>query len=243
MCVAVVFSAACIARLEGQANPPPPATDPATKHIFGIFPNYGTSPCLSPYVPISAKDKFKIASEDAFDPGAIVLARLDGGPRSYSTPIDAFGQEASGYGRYFAPPMEPCDRRLHDGGRLPMLCFIRIQDTFEKAAGSAAARLRYAHEPGILDANGWRRYGVQLFQSAWRLQHCRDFKLVLRASPGRGDLRCWAWRSVGRRDGGQHPQGILAGSIAKIFEKALGATPSPLGDAAFSAELVNHVSK
>jgi hypothetical protein len=102
MCVAVVFSTACIARLEGQTNPPPWAPDPPTKHIFGVFPNYGTSPSLSPYVPISSKEKFKIASEDALDPGGIVVAAAAGGVAQLLNSNRVFGQEVSGYGRYFA---------------------------------------------------------------------------------------------------------------------------------------------
>jgi len=102
VCVAVAFSTACIARLEGQANPPPSAPEPATKHIFGVFPNYNTSPSLSPYVPITSKEKFKIASEDALDPGGIVVAAAAGGVAQLLNSNPFFGQEVSGYGRYFA---------------------------------------------------------------------------------------------------------------------------------------------
>jgi hypothetical protein len=74
--------------------------EPPPRRILGIFPNHNASPCLSPYVPISTKDKFKIASEDAFDPGAIVLAALTGGASQLFNSNRPFGQEASGYGRY-----------------------------------------------------------------------------------------------------------------------------------------------
>jgi hypothetical protein len=144
VCVAVVFSMACIARLEGQANPPPSAPDPPTKHIFGIFPNYGTSPSLSPYVPISSKDKFKIASEDALDPGGIVVAAAAGGVAQLLNSNRVFGQEVSGYGRYFAAAygnhvigdfmtegVYPC--LLHQDPRY-----------FRKSTGSAGSRLEYA---------------------------------------------------------------------------------------------------
>jgi hypothetical protein len=93
----------CLGRIEGQTNPPDLCKDiganggssavaaavpePQPRRILGIFPNHNASPCLSPYVAIIAKDKFKIAGEDAFDPGAVALAALTGGQRSYSTPI------------------------------------------------------------------------------------------------------------------------------------------------------------
>ena len=144
ICVAVDFSTACMARLEGQANPPPSAPDPPTKHIFGIFPNYGTSPSLSPYVPISSKEKFKIASEDALDPGGIVVAAAAGGFAQLLNSNRVFGQEVSGYGRYFAAAygnhvigdfmtegVYPC--LLHQDPRY-----------FRKSSGSAGSRLGYA---------------------------------------------------------------------------------------------------
>ena len=144
VCFAVVFSTACIARLEAQANPPPSAPDPPTKHIFGIFPNYGTSPSLSPYEPISSKEKFKIASEDALDPRGIVVAAAAGGVAQLLNSNRVFGQEVSGYGRYFAAAygnhvigafmtegVYPC--LLHQDPRY-----------FRKSTGSAASRLGYA---------------------------------------------------------------------------------------------------
>jgi hypothetical protein len=41
-----------------------------------------------------------IASEDAFDPGTVVLAALTGGLAQLSNSNRPFGQEASGYSRY-----------------------------------------------------------------------------------------------------------------------------------------------
>ncbi len=53
-----------------------PATPPPPKRILGIVPNYRTSPTLEEYKPITTKEKFKIATEDSFDPGTAVLAAL-----------------------------------------------------------------------------------------------------------------------------------------------------------------------
>jgi len=103
--------------MAGQTRPPEPCKDtimnrgsstvaaatpnPQPRHILGVFPNYNVSPCLSPYVPISSKDKFKIASEDALDPGAVALAALTGGAAQFFNSNRPFGQEVSGYSRYF----------------------------------------------------------------------------------------------------------------------------------------------
>jgi hypothetical protein len=59
-----------------------PATTPPPKRILGIVPNYRTSSSLEEYKPITTKEKFKIATEDSFDPGTAVLAGrcLEGRP-------------------------------------------------------------------------------------------------------------------------------------------------------------------
>jgi hypothetical protein len=99
----------------------------------------GTSPSLSPYLPISSNEKFKIASEDALDPGGIVVAAAAGGVAQLLNSNRVLGQEVSGYGRYFAAAYEnhvigdfmTDDVSTH-------ACFIRIQDTFRKSTGSGA---------------------------------------------------------------------------------------------------------
>jgi hypothetical protein len=144
VCVAVVFSTACFARLEGQTNPPPSAPDQPTKHIFGVFPNYGTSPSLSPYVPISSKEKFKIASEDALDPGGIVVAAAAGGVAQLLNSNRVFGQEVSGYGRYFAAAYG--NHVIGDFMTEGVYPSLLHQDPryFRRGTGSAGSRLGYA---------------------------------------------------------------------------------------------------
>jgi hypothetical protein len=156
---ALVFSTACLGRIEGQSNPPDgcksvvtsggssvvAAPDPQPRHILGIFPNHNTSPCLSPYVPIGAKEKFKIASKDAFDPGAVALAALTGGAAQLFNSNRSFGQEASGYGRYFGAAY--ANHVMGDfltEGVYPSL-FHQDPRYFRKGGGSpAASRVKYA---------------------------------------------------------------------------------------------------
>ena len=57
--------------VEARENTNPP--EPENKRIFGIIPNYKTSPSLRDFEPLTRRQKFKIASEDAFDPGSFVL--------------------------------------------------------------------------------------------------------------------------------------------------------------------------
>jgi hypothetical protein len=61
-----------------------PATDsdntpkPESKRLLGIVPNYRTSPSLQTYEPLTTGEKFKVASEDAFDRGTVALAAVFG---------------------------------------------------------------------------------------------------------------------------------------------------------------------
>jgi hypothetical protein len=118
--------------------------EPPPRRILGIFPNHNASPCLSPYVPISAKDKFKIASEDAFDPGAVVLAALTGGAAQLFNSNRPFGQEASGYGRYVSAAY--ANHVIGDFLTEGVYPSLLHQDPryFRKGSGSTSARVRYA---------------------------------------------------------------------------------------------------
>jgi len=82
-----------------QSAPPPP---PEAKRIFGIVPNFRTSPSLQNYEPITPKEKFNIAAQDAFDRGTVVLAAAFAGESQLTSAERSFGQGAAGYGRYFA---------------------------------------------------------------------------------------------------------------------------------------------
>lgn len=88
-----------------RSNPPSPCDSseaPITKRIFGIIPNYRTSPCLQNYKPLTTREKFKIASQDALDRGTVVLALAFAGESQLGNANRAFGQGVAGYAQYFA---------------------------------------------------------------------------------------------------------------------------------------------
>jgi hypothetical protein len=72
-----------------------------SKRIFWIVPNYRTAPFPDHYQPLSAKEKFKIASQDSLDRGTVVLAALFGGEAQLTNSNRAFGQGITGYAQYF----------------------------------------------------------------------------------------------------------------------------------------------
>jgi hypothetical protein len=83
-----------------QSSPAPNPAQPAVRRILWIIPNHRTSPSLHPYEPLTPEEKFKIATEDSFDPGAIALATLFAGEAQLTHATPAFGQGVEGYARY-----------------------------------------------------------------------------------------------------------------------------------------------
>ena len=140
----------------GQCWQQSTTTDPATaimpadravdqqKRIFGIVPNYRTSSMPVPYVPLSIHDKFKIASQDAFDRGTFVLAAAFGGEAQLTNSEPSFGHGAQAYGKYFATSYG--DYMIGDYMTEAIFPAFLHQDPryFRRAKGSTMSRLGYA---------------------------------------------------------------------------------------------------
>jgi hypothetical protein len=114
MRIVALFGASCFCGFVAYSQQPAqaPAAQPGTlaqsnpsetepKRILGIVPNYRTFPSLTNYEPISAKEKFVIATQDSFDRGTVILAAAFAGEGQLTNANRAFGQGAAGYGRYF----------------------------------------------------------------------------------------------------------------------------------------------
>jgi len=132
----------------GQENGQQTAPDPTPKRIFGIIPNHRSSPSLVHYQPLAPKQKFKIATQDAFDRGTFVLAALFAGEGQLTNSNPSFGQ-GQGVRAILWNVLRRLgdwrlgDWRLYDGGRVPEPCFIRTR-YFRRGTGSGRSRLRYA---------------------------------------------------------------------------------------------------
>lgn len=122
----------------------PDDSSSTSKRIFGIVPNYRTSPSLHPYAPISPKEKFRIASEDSFDRGTFVLAAAFAGESQLSNSNRSFGQGAAGYGQYLGTSY--ADFVIGDYMTEAIFPTILHQDPryFRKGDGSTWARFGYA---------------------------------------------------------------------------------------------------
>ena len=80
---------------------PPAHTDPQTKRILGVFPNFRAVSTTDHLPPQSVKDKFVDASEDSWDYSAFVLPALLAGYHQATNETPEFHQGAAGYARYF----------------------------------------------------------------------------------------------------------------------------------------------
>ena len=101
---AVVFSAGAARHAQGQQQDAPQqdaqqqSTDNAPpKHILLLIPNFRTSPTLREYAPLTVKEKFKVARQDAFDRGTVGLAAIFAGTGQLSNSNPSFGQGVEGY--------------------------------------------------------------------------------------------------------------------------------------------------
>ncbi|HKF68777.1 MAG TPA: hypothetical protein VKB36_19645 [Vicinamibacterales bacterium] len=114
------------------------------KRIFGIIPNYRTSPTLTDYTPLSPGTKYRLAEEDAFDRGTFILAGLFAGQSQWTQAAPSFGHGVGAYGRYYSAALAD----LIVGDFMTEAVYPRAlhQDPryFRRGTGSAWGRLGYA---------------------------------------------------------------------------------------------------
>jgi hypothetical protein len=115
-----------------------------SKRIFGIIPNYRTYPSLKDYKPLTVGEKFKIASQDAFDRGSVALAAAFAGEGQLTNANPSFGQGTAGYARYFGTAY--ADVVIGDFMTEAIYPSLLHQDPryFRRGKGSGLSRLGYA---------------------------------------------------------------------------------------------------
>jgi hypothetical protein len=133
--------APCAASSQQTPNDP---NQEESKRILGLVPNYRTSPSLVNYEPLTAREKFKLASEDAFDRGTIALAGIFAGEAQLTNANRSFGQGGAGFGRYFGASYG--DFMIGDYMTEAVFPTLLHQDPryFRRGTGSGLSRLGYA---------------------------------------------------------------------------------------------------
>jgi hypothetical protein len=127
-----------------QPSDPAKPPEPNDKRVLWIIPNYRTFPTLTNYKPIAPKEKFKIATDDSFDRGTVVLAALFAGEGQLTNSNRSFGQGVKGYSRYFGTAY--ADLVIGDFMTEAVYPTIFHQDPryFRRGTGSGWSRLGYA---------------------------------------------------------------------------------------------------
>jgi len=117
---------------------------PESRRIFGVFPNYRTSPSLQNYKPMTSREKFNIASQDAFDRGTIIGAAFSGGIGQLTNANRSFGQGGAGFGRYFGAAYG--DLVIREYMKEAVFPTLLHQDPryFRRGTGTRWSRLGYA---------------------------------------------------------------------------------------------------
>jgi hypothetical protein len=117
---------------------------PESKRLFGIVPNYRTAPSLENYEPLTTGEKFKIASQDAFDRGTIALAGLFGGESQLTNGNRSFGEGVAGFSKYWGAAYG--DLVIGDYMTEGVFPTLLHQDPryFRHGTGSGLSRLGYA---------------------------------------------------------------------------------------------------
>jgi hypothetical protein len=125
-------------------------TDQGHQRIFGIIPNYRTSPTLKDYHPLTTKEKFKVAAQDSFDRGTFVLAALFAADAQWTDSAPSFGTGVRASARYYPAALSD---------------FV-VGDLMTEAVYPAALRQdpRYFRRG---TGNGWTRLGYAIGQIFW----------------------------------------------------------------------------
>ena len=156
----VVFSTVLVAAAPTLAQTPPDAQPDAAgnpsrasadgggrdtnSRIFGIIPNYRTSPTLTPYTPLDAPTKVHLAAEDAFDRGTFILAGLFAAQAQWTQTAPSFGHGVPAYGRYYSAALT--DLVVGDFMTEAIYPVVLRHDPryFRRGTGPAWTRLGYA---------------------------------------------------------------------------------------------------
>jgi hypothetical protein len=135
-----VFAPLC----PGQPTTPPDPEQHESKRILGLIPNFRTYASQQKYEPLTAREKFKIASQDSFDRGTVGLAALFGGEGQLTNANRSFGQGGAGFARYFGTAYG--DFVIGDYMTEAVFPTLLHQDPryFRRGTGSGLARLGYS---------------------------------------------------------------------------------------------------
>ncbi len=123
------------------------------KRIAGILPNYRTANLTEPFVPLTTKQKWTIATKDTLDFPSYVLASAFAGISQLNNSNPSFGQGLKGYAKRYAVGI--ADQDIGNFMTEAIYPTLLHEDPryFRKVNGSVKGRLLYAVERVIVSKN------------------------------------------------------------------------------------------
>jgi len=79
------------------------------KHAFGVLPNYRTADGTQPYIALTTKQKYTVATRDTLDGPSYALASAFSGLAQLTDSNPSFGQGVKGYARRYATALADQD--------------------------------------------------------------------------------------------------------------------------------------
>lgn len=98
----VIFACSLVVPTRAQETPSEQSgvnQAPPDKRVLGVLPNYRTANETAVYTPLTARQKFTIASKDSFDYPLVALSAVIAGWGQLTNGNPSFGQGMAGYGR------------------------------------------------------------------------------------------------------------------------------------------------
>lgn len=123
------------------------------KRIFGVLPNYRTAEGSAPFVPITAKRKFIIATKDTFDYPSYFLGGAFAGISQLENSNPSFGHGLKGYAKRYAA--NTADQDLGNFMTEAIMPTLLHEDPryFRKGRGSIMGRVGYAASRVVVTKN------------------------------------------------------------------------------------------
>ncbi len=143
------------AQLELQVLPNAPYTPEQQLHVeeqqrlIGLFPNFFVSYQWNA-PPLTAGQKFRLATRNAVDPGNLALVGTVAGFQQAANSFPGYGQGAAGYGRRYGADLGNLVAGTYMGGAVFPSLFHQDPRYFYKGTGSTRSRLVYAISRAII---------------------------------------------------------------------------------------------
>ena len=139
-----VSRAQAAAAAPGTAVLPGDKGSTTDKHAFGVLPNYRTAEGSAPYIPLTTKQKYIVATRDTLDGPSYALALAFSGLTQLTDGDPSFGQGLKGYARRYGTAL--ADQDIGNFMTEAIIPSLVHEDPryFRKGSGSKKSRVGYA---------------------------------------------------------------------------------------------------